>query len=61
LQLQRDLELTEIRLPLLWIAVFLGQVRASLAATTGVDSATEIIKYLLAGDVAGQSRNCYNL
>jgi dihydroorotate dehydrogenase (fumarate) len=52
LQLQRDLELStpvEIRLPLLWIAVLSGQVRGSLAATTGVDSATEVIKYLLAG------------
>jgi dihydroorotate dehydrogenase (fumarate) len=52
LQLLRDLELStpaEIRLPLLWIAVLSGQVRASLAATTGVDSAAEVIKYLLAG------------
>jgi dihydroorotate dehydrogenase (fumarate) len=52
LQLQRDLELStpaEIRLPLLWIAVLSGKVNGSLAATTGVDSATEVIKYLLAG------------
>jgi dihydroorotate dehydrogenase (fumarate) len=52
LRLQRDLELstpTEIRLPLLWIAVLSGQLRASLAATTGVDSSAEVIKYLLAG------------
>jgi dihydroorotate dehydrogenase (fumarate) len=52
LQLQRDLQLStpaEIRLPLLWIAVLSGQIRASLAATTGIDSATEVIKYLLAG------------
>jgi dihydroorotate dehydrogenase (fumarate) len=52
LQLQRDLQLStpaEIRLPLLWIAVLSGQVRASLAATTGVDSAAEVVKYLLAG------------
>jgi dihydroorotate dehydrogenase (fumarate) len=26
-----------------------GRIRASLAATTGVDSATEVVKYLLAG------------
>jgi len=52
LQLRHDLQLStpaEIRLPLLWIAVLSGQVRASLAATTGVDSAAEVVKYLLAG------------
>ncbi|MEX0703500.1 MAG: dihydroorotate dehydrogenase-like protein [Planctomycetales bacterium] len=44
---------SEIRLPLLWIAVLHGRIRASLAATTGVESATEVVKYLLAGaDVA---------
>jgi dihydroorotate dehydrogenase (fumarate) len=44
---------TEIRLPLLWIATLYGRVPVSLAATTGVQSATEVIKYLLAGaDVA---------
>lgn len=52
LRLQRDLQLStpaEIRLPLLWIAILSGQVRGSLAATTGVDTANEVIKYLLAG------------
>jgi dihydroorotate dehydrogenase (fumarate) len=47
-----DLELStprEIRLPLLWIAVLHGKLRASLAATTGVHSAVEIVKYLMAG------------
>jgi dihydroorotate dehydrogenase (fumarate) len=39
----------EIRLPLLWIAVLHGHVRASLAASTGVHSADEVVKYLLAG------------
>lgn len=43
----------EIRLPLLWIAILYGHVPVSLAATTGVQSAREVIKYLLAGaDVA---------
>ena len=42
-------EATEIRLPLLWIAILSGQLKASLAATTGVQSAREVIKYLLAG------------
>jgi dihydroorotate dehydrogenase (fumarate) len=39
----------EIRLALLWIALLHGRVRASLAATTGVHSAVEAIKYLMAG------------
>lgn len=39
----------EIRLPLLWIAVLYGRIQASLAASRGVASAAEIIKYLLAG------------
>lgn len=52
LRLSLDLELSspsEIRLPLLWIALLHGRVPASLAATTGVESATEVFKYLLAG------------
>jgi dihydroorotate dehydrogenase (fumarate) len=47
-----DLELStpsEIRLPLLWIAILHGRLRASLAATTGVHSATEVVKYIMAG------------
>ena len=39
----------EIRLPLLWIALLHGRVRCSLGATRGVHSATEVIKYLMAG------------
>ncbi len=44
----------EIRLPLLWIAALHQRINGlSLAATTGVQSAREVIKYLLAGaDVA---------
>ncbi len=42
-------ESSEIRLPLLWIALLHGKVKLSLAATTGVQSAIEVIKYLLAG------------
>jgi len=52
LEVEPSLELSkpsEIRLPLLWIALLHGRVRVSLAATTGVDSATEVVKYLLAG------------
>lgn len=44
---------SEIRLPLLWIAVLYDRIPLSLAATTGVHGAKEMIKYLLAGaDVA---------
>jgi dihydroorotate dehydrogenase (fumarate) len=39
----------EIRVPLLWIALLRGRIKASLAATTGVHSAVEAIKYLMAG------------
>ena len=40
----------EIRLGLLWLSLLSGQLtRASLAASTGVETADEVIKYLLAG------------
>ena len=39
----------EARLPLTWITLLHGRIGASLAATTGVESSTELIKYLLAG------------
>ena len=43
----------EIRLPLLWIAILYGRLPISLAATTGVHGAKELIKYLLAGADVG--------
>ena len=39
----------EARLPRTWIALLYGRVRASLAATTGVDDPADVAKYLLAG------------
>jgi dihydroorotate dehydrogenase (fumarate) len=39
----------EARLPRRWIALLRGRVDASLAATTGVEDATDVVKYLLAG------------
>ena len=39
----------EARLPRTWIALLHGRVRASLAATTGVETSAEVAKYLLAG------------
>jgi dihydroorotate dehydrogenase (fumarate) len=56
LEVDMKLELSsarEIRLPLLWIALLCGRTKASLAATTGVETSEQILKYLLAGaDVA---------
>jgi dihydroorotate dehydrogenase (fumarate) len=52
LALISDLDLSqsyEIRLPLLWIGVLSGRVKASLAASTGVDSSDDVVKFLLAG------------
>jgi dihydroorotate dehydrogenase (fumarate) len=52
LKLRHDLELSapaEIRLPLLWIGLLAGHVNASLAATTGVETVDQVIKYLLVG------------
>jgi dihydroorotate dehydrogenase (fumarate) len=52
LKLERDLSLSspqEIRLPLLWIGRLAGRLRGSLAASTGVETEAEVVKYLLAG------------
>jgi len=52
LQVLTDLKLSdpyEIRLPLLWLAVLAGRTPASLAASTGVNSVDEVVKYLLVG------------
>jgi dihydroorotate dehydrogenase (fumarate) len=52
LTLLPNLELStsaEIRLPLLWIGLLSGRVAASLAASTGVETSDEVVKYLLAG------------
>jgi dihydroorotate dehydrogenase (fumarate) len=38
-----------MRLPLRWIAILHGQVRASLAATSGIHRATDALKMLMAG------------
>jgi dihydroorotate dehydrogenase (fumarate) len=39
----------EARLPRAWIALLSGRVHASLAATTGVEDAADVVAYLLAG------------
>jgi len=40
---------SEARLPRTWIALLRGRVRASLAATTGVEGSADVARYLLAG------------
>jgi len=43
----------EMRLPLRWIAILYGHVEASLAATTGISTGTDVVKVVMAGaDVA---------
>lgn len=63
LQITNDLhysESNEIRLPLLWIGLLYGKVDVSLAATTGVQSAIEVVKYILAGaDVVMTASSLY--
>jgi dihydroorotate dehydrogenase (fumarate) len=39
----------EARLPRTWISLLRNQLRASLAATTGVEEPADVVKYLLAG------------
>jgi len=56
LKVRANVELStsaELRLPLRWIAILKGRVKASLAATTGVHTAEDVLKLVMAGaDVA---------
>ncbi len=61
LEIVNSLELSspnEIRLPLLWLGILYGKINASLAATTGVQGSTEVIKYLLAGADVAMTASC---
>jgi dihydroorotate dehydrogenase (fumarate) len=52
LEVEPNLQLSashEIRLPLRWIAALYGQVKASLAATTGIHSAEDVVKMVMVG------------
>jgi len=52
LKIINDLDLSlpaEMRLPLLWLGVLYGRVTPSLAASTGVRTVDDVVKYLLAG------------
>ncbi|MBN1567327.1 MAG: dihydroorotate dehydrogenase-like protein [Acidobacteria bacterium] len=39
----------EMRLPLRWIAILYGRIKADLAATSGIHSAEDVIKMIMAG------------
>ena len=39
----------EMRVPLLWIGILYGRLTASLAGSTGVQSAEDVVKYLMVG------------
>jgi dihydroorotate dehydrogenase (fumarate) len=39
----------EMRLPLRWIAILYGRIKANLAATTGIHSAADVLKMLMVG------------
>jgi dihydroorotate dehydrogenase (fumarate) len=53
-------EASEIRLPLLWLALLYEKLGLCLAATTGVQSGIEVVKYLLAGaDVVMTASSLY--
>ncbi|RMI06748.1 MAG: dihydroorotate dehydrogenase-like protein [Calditrichaeota bacterium] len=52
LEVVPNLELShsyEIRLPLRWIAILYGKIRAGLAATSGVHTAEDVLKLVMAG------------
>ena len=44
----------ELRFPLRWIAILHGKVKASLAATTGIHEAADVLKAIMAGADAVQ-------
>jgi dihydroorotate dehydrogenase (fumarate) len=61
LEIVNSLELSaanEIRLPLMWLGILYGKINSSLAATTGVQGSTEVIKYLLAGADVVMAASC---
>ncbi len=45
----------DVRLPLRWIAILSGQLKADLAASTGIHSGKDVVRQLLAGAKAAQT------
>jgi dihydroorotate dehydrogenase (fumarate) len=52
MEIQANLQLSspnEMRLPLRWIAILYGRIKADMAATSGIHTAKDVIKMLMAG------------
>jgi len=52
LEVQTNIHLSsphEMRLPLRWIAILYGRIKANLAATSGIHSAADVLKMLMVG------------
>jgi dihydroorotate dehydrogenase (fumarate) len=52
LEIQPNIHLSssqDMRLPLRWIAILYGRIKADLAATTGIHSAQDVLKMLMVG------------
>jgi len=52
LQVQASVHLStpqDMRLPLRWVAILYGRVKADLAATSGIHSSTDVLKMLMVG------------
>ncbi len=52
LQVQANIHLStpqDMRLPLRWLAILYGRIKADLAATSGIHSATDVLKMLMVG------------
>jgi dihydroorotate dehydrogenase (fumarate) len=48
----------DLRLPLRWTAILYGQVKADLAATSGIYSAEDVLKMVMAGSKVTQMLSC---
>ncbi|MEJ2112081.1 MAG: dihydroorotate dehydrogenase-like protein, partial [Acidobacteriota bacterium] len=52
LEVRTNLQLStayDMRLPMRWIAILYGRIKADLAATSGIHSAEDVVKMLMAG------------
>jgi len=47
-----------MRLPLRWIAILYGKIKADMAATSGINSAQDVIKMIMAGATVTQMFAC---
>ncbi|MCB9487315.1 MAG: dihydroorotate dehydrogenase-like protein [Deltaproteobacteria bacterium] len=49
---------SDLHVPLRWIAIAYGHVKADLAATSGVHHAADVLRYLMAGATVVQMTSC---